>query len=129
MASNHPLVIHPRIVPQMFADFPYVAYHTNPEQGRKYDLVFRRHHVLPSNVIISGVTEAVLTIVGQSQGITILPAWTALSSGAKYGLVTRPIGDGQLSTQWYLAGLHQVANREAILDVMKIIKNITHFND
>ena len=129
MASDHPLAKHPRIRPQMFADFPYVAYHTNPEQGREYDLVFRRHHVLPSNVISAGVTEAVLTIVGKSQGITILPAWTALSQGPKYGLVTRPIGDGELTTQWYLAGLHQVANREAILEVMRIIKNITHFKD
>ena len=31
--------------------------------------------------------------------------------------------------QWYLAGLHQVANREAILEVMQTIQNITRFND
>ena len=129
MASTHPLAHHPSVLPEMFADFPYVAYHTNPEQGREYDLVFRRHHVLPSNVISAGVTEAVLTIVGDGQGITILPAWTALSQGPKYGLVARPIGDGELTTQWYLAGLHQVANREAISEVMRMIKNITSFND
>ena len=129
MASNHPLAHHPSVLPEMFADFPYVAYHTNPEQGREYDLVFRRHHVLPSHVISAGVTEAVLTIVGESQGLTILPAWTALSQGPRYGLVTRPIGDGALTTQWYLAGLHQVANKKAILKVMQIIQNITHFND
>jgi len=129
MASNHPLACHARLLPQMFADFPYVAYHTNPEQGREYDLVFRRHHVLPSNVISAGVTEAVLNIVSDSQGITILPAWTALSQGPKYGLVTRPIGDGELTTQWYLAGLHQVANREAILQVMQMIQNLTNFGD
>ena len=79
--------------------------------------------------ICASVTEAVLTIVGQSQGLTILPAWTALSQGPKYGLITRPIGDGALTTQWYLAGLHQVANREAILEVMQTIQNITRFND
>ena len=129
MASDHPLAKNASVFPEMFADFPYVAYHTNPEQGREYDLVFRRHHVLPSNVISAGVTEAVLTIVGQSQGLTILPAWTALSQGPKYGLITRPIGDGALTTQWYLAGLHQVANREAILEVMQTIQNITRFND
>jgi len=129
MASNHPLAKNASVFPEMFADFPYVAYHTNPEQGREYDLVFRRHHVLPSNVISAGVTEAVLTIVGQSQGLTILPAWTALSQGPKYGLITRAIGHGALTTQWYLAGLHQVANREAILEVMQIIQNITRFND
>ena len=129
MASDHPLAKNASVFPEMFADFPYVAYHTNPEEGREYDLVFRRHHVLPSNVISAGVTEAVLTIVGQSQGLTILPAWTALSQGPKYGLITRPIGDGALTTQWYLAGLHQVANREAILEVMQTIQNITRFND
>ena len=129
MAGSHPLAHHSCILPEMFADFPYVAYHTNPEQGREYDLVFRRHHVLPSNVISAGVTEAVLTLVGDSQGITILPAWTAMSQGPKYGLVTRSIGDGQLTTQWYLAGLHQVANREAILAVMRMIQNIASFND
>jgi LysR family transcriptional regulator for metE and metH len=129
MNNSHPLAHHARLLPEMFADFPYVAYHTNPEQGREYDLVFRRHHVLPSNVISAGVTEAVLTLVGDSQGITILPAWTALSQGPKYGLITRPIGDGQLTTQWYLAGLHQVANREAILEVMRMIQNIASFND
>jgi len=43
--------------------------------------------------------------------------------------VTRPIGDGELTTQWYLAGLHQVANREAILEVMQMIQNITDFGD
>ena len=129
MASDHPLAKHTSVLPEMFADFTYVAYHTNPEQGREYDLVFRRHHVLPSNVISAGVTEAVLTIVGQSQGLTILPSWTALSQGPKYGLVSRPIGNGALTTQWYLAGLHQVANREAIFEVMQTIQNITHFND
>jgi LysR family transcriptional regulator for metE and metH len=129
MTSAHPLANHASILPEMFADFPYVAYHTNPEQGREYDLVFRRHNVLPSNVISAGVTEAVLTIVSDSQGLTILPAWTAESQGPKYGLVTRPIGDGQLTTQWYLAGLHQVANREAILEVMQMIKNIVSFNN
>ena len=129
MHSAHPLTNHASILPEMFADFPYVAYHTNPEQGREYDLVFRRHNVLPSNVISAGVTEAVLTIVSDSHGLTILPAWTAESQGPKYGLVTRPIGDGQLTTKWYLAGLHQVANREAILQVMQMIQNIVSFNN
>ena len=129
MASVHPLTHQACILPEMFADYPYVAYHTNPEQGREYDLVFRRHHVLPSNVISAGVTEAVLTFVSESDGLTILSAWTALSLGPKYGLVTRTIGDGKLTTQWHLAGLHQVANAEAILDVMQMIKNIARFND
>ena len=129
MASTHPLAHHSSIFPEMFADFPYVAYHTNPEQGREYDLVFRRHHVLPNNVISAGVTEAVLTLVSQSQGLTILPAWTAKSQGPKYGLVTRSIGAGQLTTHWYLAGLPQVANREAILEVMRMIQNIASINN
>jgi LysR family transcriptional regulator for metE and metH len=127
MASSHPLACQPHVLPEMFADYPYVAYHTNPEQGREYDLVFRRNYVLPSNVISAGVTEAVLTFVSESDGLTILPAWTALSQGPKYGLVTRPIGDGELTTQWHLAGLHHVANTQAIEEVMQVIQNITSF--
>ncbi|MDC9720265.1 MAG: LysR family transcriptional regulator [Gammaproteobacteria bacterium] len=128
MANTHPLAKYTHLLPEMFAQFPYVAYHTNPEQGREYDLVFRRQHILPTHVISAGVTEAVLTIVGDGQGITILPAWTALSQAPKYGLATRPIGDGEYTTRWYLAGLHQVANREAIIEVMQMIQNIVRFN-
>ncbi len=125
MSKNHPLAQHDYLTPSMFANYPYIAYHTNPEQGREYDLVFRRHHLLPSQVISAGVTEAVLALVGASQGITILPAWTALAHAQQYDLITRPIGAAGLSINWYLAGLHQVANREAIATVMALIEKMS----
>ncbi|HCH32523.1 MAG TPA: LysR family transcriptional regulator [Oceanospirillaceae bacterium] len=125
MSKEHPLAQHEHLTPAMFADYAYIAYHTNPEQGREYDLVFRRHHLLPSQVISAGVTEAVLALVGASQGITILPAWTALAHAQQYDLITRPIGAAGLSINWYLAGLHQVANREAIAAVMALIEKMS----
>jgi LysR family transcriptional regulator for metE and metH len=124
MACEHPLVQEDYLLPAMFADYPYVAYHTNPEQGREYDLVFKRHHLLPSKVISAGVTEAVLALVSASHGMTILPAWTALAQAQKYNLVTRPIGIDGLSINWYLAGLHQGANQEAMFEVMLLIEKM-----
>lgn len=124
MATDHPLAEHNYLMPNMFSEFPYVAYHTNPEQGREYDLVFRRHHVMPSKVVSAGVTEAVMSLVSSSHGMTILPAWTANAQAQKFNLVTRPIGKEGLSINWYLAGLHQVANDDAVAAVMNLIKNM-----
>jgi len=67
----------------------------------------------------------VLALVGASKGVTILPAWTALAHAQQYDLITRPIGAEGLSINWYLAGLHQVANREAIETVMALIEKMS----
>jgi hypothetical protein len=39
-------------------------------------------------------------------------------------LVTRPIGIDGLSINWYLAGLHQGANQEAMFEVMLLIEKM-----
>ncbi len=78
----------------------YIAHHTNPEAGREYERLFRPHDLLPSKVVRAGVTEAVLALVSDGQGVTVLPNWTAQYYARVYDLCVRPVQAETTDISW-----------------------------
>lgn len=100
MAPAHPLAGQAMLRPEDFAEETYVTQHTRPERGREYEMVFARHGVLPRKVVSAGLTEAVLELVQQNIGLTIMPRRSLGAYAKRWPLVERPISGGS-AIDWF----------------------------
>jgi LysR family transcriptional regulator for metE and metH len=112
-----------------FATYPYIAYHTNPEQGREYDQVFSRFNMLPPKVLRAGVTEAVLAFIASGRGLTMMPGWTINTHSIRHQFAVRPITAEGLSIDWYAVMQHGLDADSIIGRVVDILASRTRFND
>ncbi|WP_445396844.1 LysR family transcriptional regulator [Zobellella sp. An-6] len=80
----------------------YVTYHTQPGKGREYEQLFSHYRVLPARVIRAGVTEAVIALVKEGFGLTIMPEWVLAPYLAQGGLSTVRVTEEGLHLDWQL---------------------------
>jgi len=100
LAHDHPLAGRAVLYPDDFSSSTYIACHTLPERGREYELLFRRHDILPARVIQAGIVEALVELVRHGKGLTIMPRWAAEAHMRLSGLVSIPLGPDPITIDW-----------------------------
>lgn len=102
MPDGHALAGKPWVSAAEVAAGTYVTYHTTPGKGREYEQLFSRYRVLPVRVLRAGVTEAVIALVREGFGLTIMPTWTLQPYLAQGGLSTARVTEEGLYIDWHL---------------------------
>lgn len=115
--SRHPLSKSKVVMPEDFRDVTYIAYHTTPERGREYELIFKKHDVLPKKVIRAGVTEAVVDLVRRGEGVTILPSAIAKSAATLPGAKVLQLTKDPPEIVWHAVLRRNEASTEQFLKV------------
>lgn len=100
LVRGHDLADRRCLRPEDFSSITYIACHTLPERGREYELLFRRHDILPARVIQAGTVEALVELVRYGKGLTIMPRWTTEAHMRLPGLVTIPLGPETMTIDW-----------------------------
>ncbi len=121
-ALNHPWATKTMIEPQDFATETHVTNHTRPERGRESEIIFARHRVLPRTVISAGLTDAVLALVSQGQGVTILPRRMLDHEYNRWPVILRPIAVEDTRVAWNLVSSRRDAARPSVQYVTDLIK-------
>lgn len=124
MAADHAWAQWPSVDGSAFAQQTYVAHHTNPETGREYEQVFSANNILPKRVIRAGVTEAVIAMVSQNLGVTLLPRRTAQAYAQQYQLQLKSLSGEQKTLPWQLVYSKQSHNDEAMQQFMAAMKSV-----
>ncbi len=101
LAPEQYLAKEPFFDPALLPDLSYVTHHTQPEDGREYDTIFKPMKVMPNRVIRAGRTQAVLELVRHDHGITILPKRAVFQLAKRMGLVIMPVTEVGVSISWY----------------------------
>jgi LysR family transcriptional regulator, regulator for metE and metH len=87
-------------------DFKQVCYITNyavPQKNREYDLYFVPEQILPKQVIQAGPNEAILELVSNGLGVTIMSRWIMQSYLHHTALVAIALGQSGLYVDWCVA--------------------------
>ncbi|WP_198649944.1 LysR family transcriptional regulator [Zobellella maritima] len=102
MPEGHALAGKPWVEAAEVAAGTYVTYHTTPGKGREYEQLFSRYRMLPVRVLRAGVTEAVIALVREGFGLTIMPSWTLQPYLEQGGLTTARVTEQGLYIDWHL---------------------------
>ncbi len=98
---DHPQCRFDYVEPKIFEQSTYVTHHTLPETGREYEKIFQPNGIMPKEVISAGRSQAVLELIEQSQGVTILPKMSVQAQASRMKLALRPVTKAGMSITWY----------------------------
>ncbi|MCG8492433.1 MAG: LysR family transcriptional regulator [Sneathiellales bacterium] len=110
--------------PLEVVDQPYVTHHTIPESGREYENIFKPHSVIPKEVICAGRTLAVLELVENGFGMTILPKRSVEKQVRERKLVTKSVTRAGVSITWHALTRERSEHWSSLDQVLKIIKQV-----
>lgn len=113
LPEDHPLCQFDYVEPEFFEQSVYVTHHTLPETGREYEKIFQPNGIMPKEVISAGRSQAVLELIEQKQGVTILPTLSVQTQASRMKLALRPVTKAGIPITWY-ALLKKRENEESM---------------
>lgn len=122
LPENHQATTKGWFDPAEVAEQPYVTHHTIPESGREYENIFKPHAVIPKEVICAGRTLAVLELVENGFGMTILPKRSVEKQVETRRLVTKPVTEHGTPITWHALTRERGERWSSLDQVLKIIK-------
>jgi len=100
VAPDHPLASRPFLTAADFAAQTYITYSTVFEPGMEHDLLFRPARVLPATYVRAGPPDAMLALIADGKGITVVSRWVVARDLDRWGLVARPLTAHGLVIPW-----------------------------
>lgn len=101
LPKNHPNASKPYLEPEDFSGESYILHETTPEKGREYDKFFSHEPLSLKKIIKVGLTDAILELVQNGIGVTILNHRSVKSYLHTHDIVTVPLTKNKLFIEWY----------------------------
>jgi LysR family transcriptional regulator for metE and metH len=100
VAGDHRLARLPFLTAGDFTGQAYITYSTVFEPGMEHDLLFRPARVLPATYIRAGPTDAMLALIADGKGVTVVSRWVVARDLERWGLAARPLTEAGLVIPW-----------------------------
>lgn len=85
-----------------FNDLPYITNSAIPQKNREYELYFMPENIMPKHVIQAGSNEAIMELVANGLGMTIMSRWVANSYLDETKIAKLPLKGNDLSIDWHI---------------------------
>jgi LysR family transcriptional regulator, regulator for metE and metH len=108
MSPDHPLATSTYIRPKDLSGQNYLT-HTDLEESRIYQQMFKPNDVKFGNVSQVQLTEAIVEMVKADLGIAVLARWAVVQKYLEGGIVAKPLTRDGFFLQWYAVTLKSEA--------------------
>lgn len=85
-----------------FDDLPYITNSAIPQKNREYELYFVPEKIMPKRVIQAGTNEAIIELVSNGIGMTIMSKWIANSYIDDTKIAKLPLKRKGLAIDWHI---------------------------
>ena len=102
LPANSPCANQAFLLEDDFNDLPYITNNAVPQKNREYELYFVPEKIMPRHIIQAGPNEAIVELVNNSLGMTIMSRRVSNSYVDKSNIAVLPLGKKSSFFDWHI---------------------------